>query len=39
MREKPGRRWTENEIATAVVDAAYHVHKDGIKRIVNGLQE
>jgi GxxExxY protein len=28
MREKPGRRWTENEIATAVVDAAYHVHTE-----------
>lgn len=26
MQEKRGRVWTENEIATEVVDAAYHVH-------------
>jgi len=26
MRERQGRTWTENEIATQVVDAAYRVH-------------
>jgi hypothetical protein len=35
----------ENEVARDVVDAAYQIHreifpvKDGVKRVVNGLEE